>query len=240
MNQNWNQEPYVSTNDNSYHQSQQNMISIIASRSFLVVFVGMIITTICAYVTVSIPSLMEQLVSGYTFVFICIAEMIAVVASTYAIRKNNLKLAIGLFGAYTILNGITLSIIFVIYDLGKIQEAFLLTTILFAVVSAYGYFSKKDLSTVGGICGMALIGAIIVSLANVFFFHSVGLDLLMDYVVVFIFVGLTAYDMYRMKQSAALAGPDDINRIALYTGMQLYLDFINLFLRLVRILSRKR
>lgn len=235
-----NQEPFVSTKEYDYNQSHQDKISIIASRSFLVVFVGLIITTVCAYFTVSIPSLMEGLLTGYTIAFICIFEMIAVVASTYAIRKNYLKLAVGLFGAYTILNGITLSVIFLIYDLGKVQEAFLLTTILFGVISAYGYFSKRDLSSIGAICGMALIGAIIVSLANIFFLHSTGIDILMDYLVVLIFVGLTAYDMYKMKQLALSSGAEDINRIALYTGMQLYLDFINLFLRLVRILSRKR
>ena len=86
---------------------------------------------------------------------------------------------------------------------------------------------------------MALLGAIIVTLANLFFFHSAGIDLLMDYVVVAIFIGLTAFDMYRMKQQAATYGESETNRIALFTGMQLYLDFINLFLRLVRIMGRR-
>lgn len=237
MNQNWNQDPYVMTND--YNNTRQDLISQVASKSFLVVFLGLIVTTITAYFVTSSTARMESLFSGNAILVICILELVAVLGSTFAIRKNVLGLALGLFVAYTILNGISLSAIFIVYDIGKVQEAFLLTTILFGVLSAYGYFTKRDLSTVGSICGMALIGAIIVSLANLFFFRSAGIDLLMDYIVVAIFIGLTAFDMYRMKQQTIAYGTTEMNRIALYTGMQLYLDFINLFLRLVRILGRR-
>ncbi len=238
MNQNWKQDPYVVAND--YNRVQQDVVSQIASRSFLVVFLGLIVTTITAFLTANNVALMERIFSSRpTFIIICVMELVVVLGCSFAINKNVLGLALGLYVAYTILNGITLSIIFVVYDIGQVQEAFLLTTILFGAISAYGYFTKRDLSTLGSICTMALFGAIIVTLANLFFFHSAGIDLLMDYVVVAIFIGLTAFDMYRMKQQAATYGASETNRIALFTGMQLYLDFINLFLRLVRIMGRR-
>ncbi len=237
-NQNWNQDPYVVVNDHS--QTQQDVISQIASKSFLIVFLGLILTTITAFITVSDEAFMISIFSSApTLIIICVFEIVVVLGCSFAIRKNVLGLALGLYIAYTILNGITLSVIFIVYDIGQVQEAFLLTTILFGAISAYGYFTKRDLSTVGSICGMALIGAIIVTLANLFFFRSSGLVLLMDYVVVAIFIGLTAFDMYRMKQQAINYGAEETNRIALFTGMQLYLDFINLFLRIVRIMGRR-
>lgn len=238
MNQDWNNEPYMVSKD--YTQANQGIISQIASKSFLIVFIGLIITTITAFLTVNNTSLIESIFSSTpTLVIICVLELITVIGCNFAINKNVLGAALGLYILYTILNGITLSVIFLVYDIGQVQEAFLLTTILFGAISAYGYFTKRDLSRVGSICGMALVGAIIVTLANLFIFHSSGVDLLMDYVVVAIFIGLTAFDMYRMKKQAATYGEAEMNRIALFTGMQLYLDFINLFLRLVRIMGNR-
>lgn len=238
MNENWNQEPYTTSYQQNAAQAG-NLQSMIASRSFLVVFIGMIVTTICAYVTVTNTSFLIDLVTGQTMVILCIVEVVAVVVSSIAISKKKLGLAVGMFVAYTILNGITMSVIFLAYDIGSIQEAFLLTCILFGVMSAFGYFTKRDMTKIGSICGMALIGVIIVSLANLIFFHNTGLDLLIDYIVVLLFVGITAYDVYKMKQMSAYATEAEVNQIALYTGMQLYLDFINLFLRLVRILGKR-
>ncbi|MDD5935251.1 MAG: Bax inhibitor-1/YccA family protein [Clostridiales bacterium] len=238
QNQDWNQNPYIV--NPGYQQDKQNLISQVASKSFLIVFLGLIVTTISAYLTVNSVTLLESLCTNRTWTIVCIVELAVVWISSFAIKKKALGLAAGLFALYTILNGITLSVIFLIFDIGTVQEAFFMTTLMFGALTAYGYFTKRDLTKVGAICGMALFGAIIVSLLNLFFFHSTGMDLLMDYLVVAIFVGLTAYDMWRMKQQVMVTGPEEANRIALFTGIQLYLDFINLFIRLVSILGRKK
>ncbi|MGN1085161.1 MAG: Bax inhibitor-1/YccA family protein [Lachnospiraceae bacterium] len=231
--------PYVSQY-NYDAQAAQNLHSRAAVRSFLVVFFGLMITTVAAYVTFFSETILSALFLGGAFTFVLIAELVVVLVNSWAIAKGKLILSAVLYLIYTVLNGVTLSSVFLVYDFGSIKEAFLLAGLIFGVMAAYGYFTKKDLSQMGSIAIMALLGVVLVSLANAFLFHSTGLDLVMDYVVVLLFVGITAYDMNRMKQMVIVGGEGELNRVALFTGMQLYLDFINLFLRLIRILGKKR
>lgn len=251
MNEDWNQNqfsnvdasweemerPYVSQYTPEMVQGWQGQAAV---RSFLVVFVGLIVTTIASYLTVFSDAMLNVLFNDGLFTALLIGELVVVLVNSWAIKKDNLILAGILYLAYTIINGITMSVIFFAYDIGSVKDAFLVACIVFGVMAAYGYFTKKDLTQIGSICMMALIGVILVSLLNVFLLHSSGLELVMDYVVVLLFVGITAYDMYKMKQLVAVGGQEEINRIALYTGMELYLDFINLFLRLIRIMGKKR
>ncbi len=233
----WQETPYVS----QYKPDEQkHLLSQVATKAFAMVFIGLIITTIVSYFTLSDMDFMLKIYSNGTLTFLLIAEIVVVLVNGWAIRKDNLILAGVLYFVYSISNGITLSIVFLAYDLGTIKEAFLMAAIIFGVMAAFGYFTKKDLSTVGSVCTMALIGVVLVSLLNAFLFKSSGLDLVMDYVVVLLFVGITAYDMYKMKQLTLAGGEGEVNRVALFTGMQLYLDFINIFLRLIRIMGRKR
>lgn len=234
----WQETPYVS----AHHTiaDSQELMSKVATKSFLVTFFGLILTTVAAYIMASSAYNVYRMVVSGAYVFLIVAELIVVLVNSWAISKKQLGLAAAMYVVYSVINGITLSVIFYAYDIGTIQDAFLMSAIVFGVMAAYGYFTKKDLSSMGSICAMALLGVILVSLLNVLFFKSSGLDMLMDYVVVLLFVGITAYDMYRMKQMALEGGEEEVNRIALFTGMQLYLDFINIFLRLVRIMSKKR
>lgn len=137
-------------------------------------------------------------------------------------------------------NGLTLSVIFYAYDIGSIQEVLLLTAGMFAGMALIGATTHINLTKVGSFLLMALWGVILVSVVNVFFLHSTGLNLMIDYVGVLIFVVLTAYDTQKMKAMARSGEMSDANIISLYCGMQLYLDFINLFLRLLRIFGRSR
>ena len=251
MNEDWNQNgygdvdaswgdmesPYVSRYNEEMLQGWQGKAAV---RAFLVVFVGLIITTIASYFTIFNDAVFRAVFSEGMFQFLLIAEIVVVLVNSWAIKKDNLILAGILYGVYTIVNGVTLSVVFLAYEMGSIMEAFLMAGIVFGVMAAYGYFTKKDLTQIGSICTMALFAVILVSLANMFLIHSSGLDLIMDYVVVLLFVGITAYDMYKMKQMIIVGGEEEINRVALYTGMELYLDFINLFLRLIRIMGKKR
>lgn len=248
MNENWNQNEnddmaswqgttYVSHNT---PDAKQALLSQVATKSFAIVFIGLIITTIASYLTLSSVDFLYAILSKGIFPFLLIAEIVVVLVNGWAIRKDNLILAGALYLVYSISNGVTMSVVFLAYDLGTVKEAFLMATIIFGAMAAFGYFTKKDLSTVGSICSMALIGVVIVSLLNALIFHSSGMDLIMDYVVILLFVGITAFDMYCMKQMTLEGGENEVNRVALFTGMQLYLDFINIFLRLVRIMGRKR
>ncbi|MBQ9767269.1 MAG: Bax inhibitor-1/YccA family protein [Lachnospiraceae bacterium] len=251
MNEDWNQNgygdvdaswgnmetPYVSQYTPEMLQGWQGRAAV---RSFLVVFLGLIVTTIASYLTIFNESVLRVVFSDGMFQFLLIAEIVVVLVNSWAIKKDNLILSGVLFFAYTVINGVTMSAVFLAYEMGSVMEAFLMAGIVFGVMAAYGYFTKKDLTKIGSICTMALLGVILVSLVNMFLLHSSGLDLIMDYVVVLLFVGITAYDMYKMKQMVAVGGETEINRIALYTGMELYLDFINLFLRLIRIMGKKR
>lgn len=246
MSENQNQEEFNTSEvwqDSSYTSTRtlgdsQELLSKVATKSFTIVFLGLIVTTIASYLTLSNFGFMYNLVASGAYTFLIIAELVVVLVNSWAISKKNIALAGVLFGAYSIINGITLSVVLYAYEVGTVQEAFLMTTIVFGVMAAYGYFTKKDLSSIGSVCTMALIGVILVSLLNAFLFKSAGMDLMLDYIVVLLFVGITAFDMYRMKQMALAGGEEEVNRIALFTGMQLYLDFINIFLRLIRIMGR--
>jgi len=251
MNEDWNQNQYGNV-DSSWGEMESPYVSqytpemvqgwqgAAAVRAFLVVFVGLIVTTIASYLTVFSGSFLETLIEDSLFSFFLIAEIVVVLVNSWAIKKDNLVLAGVLYLAYTIINGITMSVVFLAYDIGSVKEAFLVAGIVFGVMAAYGYFTKKDLTKIGSVCMMGLIGVVLVSLLNVFLLHNSGLELVMDYIVVLLFVGITAFDMYKMKQLVLVGGESEINRVALYTGMELYLDFINLFLRLIRIMGRRK
>ena len=146
-----------------------------------------------------------------------------------------------LFVLYSVINGAVLSSIFLIYTMTSIASVFFITAGTFAVMALIGYTTKTDLTSMGKILMMAIIGLIIASLVNVFLVKSSGFDLIISYVGVLIFVGLTAYDSQKIKQ-LLLQAPDageSAQKVALLGALSLYLDFINLFLYLLRIFGKR-
>lgn len=147
-----------------------------------------------------------------------------------------------LFIVYSILNGVTLSFIFLIYTMSSIAATFFVTAATFGVMAIWGYVTKKDLTRIGSLCIMGVIGLIIASLVNMFL-HNSMMDLVISCVGVLLFVGLTAYDSQKIKQ---LLTSDDMEvnettqKIALMGAMTLYLDFINLFLYLLRLMGDRK
>ena len=147
-----------------------------------------------------------------------------------------------LFIAYSVLNGVTMSVLFLIYTLSSIATTFFVTAGTFGVTALYGYITKKDLTRIGSLCLMGVIGLIIASLVNMFL-HNSMMDMIISYIGVLLFVGLTAYDSQKIKQ---LLSHDDIEvnettqKIALMGALTLYLDFINLFIYLLRILGDRK
>jgi FtsH-binding integral membrane protein len=170
-----------------------------------------------------------------------IAELGLVIGLSAAINKLSLTTATLMFVLYSLINGATMSFIFLAYTASSVTNVFLITAGTFAAMAAFGYFTKTDLTSLGKILMMALIGVIIATIVNIFT-KSEGLTVILNYVGVLVFVGLTAYDSQKIKQmlQTALDASESSQKIALLGALSLYLDFINLFLYLLRILGSRR
>ena len=205
---------------------------------------GLAITGAIAFYVASNEALLQYLVT-HSFVFfgLIILELVLVVALAGFVRKMSGMTASAVFILYSALNGVTLSTIFIIYARAAIATTFFITAGTFVACSVYGMVTKRDLTSLGGFLFMGLIGVIIASVVNMFV-KSSGLSLLISYIGVFVFIGLTAYDTQKLK-NLALSRPDNIDadteqRGAIVGALALYLDFINLFLFLLRIFGGSR
>lgn len=179
--------------------------------------------------------------TGGMFLILFLAELGLVFVISGMINRLSAAAAMGLFLLYAGLNGVTLSIIFLVYANATIASAFIITAGMFGATSLFGYVTKKDLSALGGILIMALIGIILASVVNMFM-HNDTLHWLISYGGVAIFVGLTAYDTQKIKAIANQTQGDvgTANKLAIVGSLVLYLDFINLFLFILRILGDRR
>lgn len=198
------------------------------------------ITGICAYGVANNPAIVQMIYSGGATIWIIFLIQLGLVWYTSArIDRLSLTTATTLFVIYSAVNGLIFSSIFLLYSTATISKVFFITAGTFAAMAAVGYFTKKDLSKLGSILFMALIGLIIATLVNIFI-KSTMFDLILCYVGVLIFVGLTAWDSQKIKQMLAVQ-PDmseASQKVALMGALTLYLDFINLFLYLLRLFGR--
>lgn len=205
---------------------------------------GLLLTATTAIAVFNVPLLAALIFSSELVFFgLLIGELILVLAISRVATHVSANTALALFFVYSAVNGLTLSVIFLAYDLGTIWLAFGTTAVLFGVMSVIGYTTKEDLSHWGGVLMMALVGLIIASIANLFLANST-LDWIVTYVGVFLFLALTVYDTNRIKKmtfAAVTAGEQDVvGRIGVIGALHLYLDFINLFLYILRLLGRRR
>lgn len=216
-------------------------------RSFITKVYGwmsfaLLLTGLAAYYTANTPSLLYAIYSNKIIFFgLIIGELGLVIALSAAIKKMSAALATTVFIAYAILTGLTLSFIFVLYTTSSIALTFFVTAGTFAAMSAYGYFTKKDLTSWGNLLFMGLIGIIIASIAN-FFMKSEMIYWITTYAGILIFTGLIAYDTQKIKEMNIIGneGTDEDRKEAIMGALALYLDFINLFLKLLRVLGRKK
>lgn len=212
------------------------------SKVFGWMTVALATTGIVAWYTVSNENVLKFIFANQILFFVLlIAEIGLVVTLSAAINRLSGMTATALFFLYAILNGVTLSFIFVIYTSQSVATAFFITAGTFGAMAIYGYTTKKDLTSIGNMAGMALIGLIIASVVNMFWANST-LYWVVTYGGVLIFVGLTAYDTQKIKQMGpGFATGSEIERKAAILGaLRLYLDFINLFLMMLRIFGRRR
>lgn len=244
MNDNFSNSPYGENqyqnsyyNDTMTYGQTEDLAMNTMAKAFLVMVVALLVTAVASFVTVSNEGIMYAILENLTIFLIL--ELVCVFATSFAIRKNNTLLSAVLFGAYCIVNGMTLSFVFFVYDIGSILEIAILAAVVFGVMAAYGMITKRDLTSWGSIGVMLLVGILIVSLFNIIF-QSSGLNMIMNYVGVFTFVGLTAYDVQRLKNHSLEISTSNANAFAIFFAMELYLDLINLFLRLLAIFGRSR
>ncbi|MEL3907035.1 MAG: Bax inhibitor-1/YccA family protein [Treponema sp.] len=183
-----------------------------------------------------------SLIFGNRFVFfaLIIAEFALVIFLTAGIRNMSFTAAALSFTVYSIVNGLTLSSIFFLYTAGSIARIFVITALMFGAMSIYGATTKSNLNSAGKYLMMGLIGIIIASLVN-FFLRSSSFEWLISFVTVGVFTGLTAYDSQKIMQLSRYAQDNDTYRKAAIIGaLELYLDFINIFLALLRLFGKKR
>ncbi len=203
---------------------------------------ALVITGVAAYGVATSPGLMMTIATNKILLWgLLIAELALVFGVSAAINRLSLTTATLMFVLYSVINGVTLSFLFAIYTASSIANVFLITAGTFAAMAVLGYVTKTDLSSLGKILMMALIGMIIATLVNVFFVKSSGFDLIISYVGVLIFVGLTAYDSQKIKNMLMTAedAGEGYQKLALLGALTLYLDFINLFIYLLRILGKR-
>lgn len=184
-----------------------------------------------------------DVIAGNQILFfgIILAELGLVVWLSSRIESMNATKAISLFLLYSALNGLTFSILFLIYTAGSIASTFFITAGTFGVMSAYGYFTKTDLTSIGNIAFMGLIGIIIASVVNMFW-QNETLYWGITYIGVLIFVGLTAYDTQKIKKMSLEMdiNSEEGSKGAIMGALALYLDFINLFIMLLRIFGNRK
>ena len=200
------------------------------------------LSALCAWAVGTTPALTNLVYKNPLLLTVLIvAELGLVIAVSWGINKMSAATATALFALYAALNGVTLGYIFIVYTIPAITSAFLTTTLTFAVMAIIGSVTKRDLTRLGSILLMALIGLIIASFVNIFLQNST-MGWIITYAGVLIFVGLTAYDAQKVKQMYLTMGGDmETNRkISVLGALTLYLDFVNLFLMLLRIFGGRR
>jgi hypothetical protein len=210
-------------------------------------FVALGISSIAAYLFANSPALLQLLFDASTrqptilFYVAMFSPFAFVLIMSFGVNRiSYLGLSL-LYIAYSAATGVSLSFILLIYTASSVSGVFLTSAVVFGIMAVAGYTTKTDLTKFGALMVMLLIGIIVASVVNIFL-HSSGLEMLISYIGVAVFVGLTAYDVQKLKRIGAGLeyGDASARKMALMGGLTLYLDFVNLFLFLLRIFGRRR
>lgn len=199
---------------------------------------GLALTAVMALATVSSPELFKAIVGNKpVFYGLMIGELALVFTLSGAIERLSTAVATLMFLGYSMLNGVTLSVIFLVYTADSIASTFAVTAATFGAMSVYGYVTRKDLSSWGSFLFMGLVGVVIASVVNIFL-RSDGVSWVLSAIGVIVFTGLAAYDTWKIKALAASGAGG--RHPAILGALTLYLDFINLFLMLLRFMGGRR
>lgn len=220
----------------------ESSVSEFLSRVFLWMALGLAVSAAGSWWLLAQPGLLMTMVKNQWMFF---ALVIAELALVFWLSARAMTMAAGtatlLFLIYSFLNGLTLSPLFLVYTGASVLTTFAVTAGTFFFFSLYGFATKKDLTSLGGLFMMGLIGIILASLVNLFL-KSTGLEWAITFVGIAVFMGLIAYDTQKLKNihAAGFQGADNEGRIVILGALALYLDFINLFIMLLRIFGRRR
>ena len=216
-----------------------NGMSKFFSKVYLWMFIGLLISGGAAYYT-SITSSMIKFVYG-SYGWILITELIVVIAFSALRKKVAPGIAKVLFVTYTTISGLTLSSIFLVYKIQSIGMVFLSSSLMFGLLAVYGYITKTDLSSFGKILLFALLAIIIMSVINIFA-HNGTFGIIISIISIVVFLGLTAWDMQALKAMYNYYASDEkeLGKIAIYGALDLYLDFINIFLQLLNLFGKSK
>lgn len=227
---------------NSYSsQALDSRVSDVMKKVYTKMFLGLLLTAAVAWIiAVAAPQFQATLIQNrWIYWGLFIVEILLVIGISGGVRRMNPATATALFYLFSMVNGATLSLIFVAYSLPSIFKTFLITAGTFGAMSIYGYFTARDLTKMGTFLYMALWGLIICLVVNIFWANST-LEWIISIAGVLIFIGLTAWDTQKIKQIAAVAPQDSVSSLATIGALTLYLDFINLFLYLLRFFGSNR
>jgi FtsH-binding integral membrane protein len=233
---------YENTNQMTIARARQEASTIFLAKVFNWMAAGLGITGLVAFFTANTGLAMAIIASPLFFVLI-IAELGLVFYLSARIEKIQAGTATGLFVGYSVLNGLTLSVIFLSYTSSSIAGTFFITAGMFGAMAVYGLVTKRDLSGWGSFLFMGLVGIIIASIVNIFL-KSSNVYWIISLLGVFIFTGLTAYDVQKIKrmgeEGIMSQGGDAVRKGSIMGALALYLDFINLFLMLLRFFGGSR
>ena len=214
--------------------------TLLIRKVYVWMCLALLITAGTAYRVANSEELLRIIFSSkLSFFGIIIAQFAIVWFLSARIKTLSMTTATILFALYSVLMGVTMSCIFIAYTQSSIASTFFITAGTFAVMSIYGFTTKKDLTSIGNLLFMALVGLIIAMVVN-FFLKSSMMDLVISCIGVLIFVGLTAYDTQKIKSLMNRENTEENQKMAIIGSLMLYLDFINFFLFLLRIFGRRR
>lgn len=205
-------------------------------------FLGLIISGVTAYWIASSPSLYNPIIQSESTVnLLLIAELLLVVGLVWFINKMPAHLAIFMFLLYCYMTGLTLSVIFLVFTISSIGQIFFITAGMYGATSVYGFFTKKDLTGIGQVLIMGLFGLIIAGLVNLFMQNG-QLDYILSFIGVGVFTGLTAYDTQQIRKHNIIGneGTHEDIKESIMGALTLYLDFVNLFLRLLSLFGKRK
>lgn len=230
--------------DNVIQIDDSTSVRKFMANVFMWMFVALALSAACAYgfsVNEPLKNFLYDPANGLLRLLVMIAPLGFVLAISFGLQKMSYPVLLILFIAFAAIMGISLSWILLVYTAGSVLAVFVTTAVVFGTMAIAGYTTQRDLTSFGSLLIAGIWGIIIASLVNMFL-HSSQLDYIISYVGVAVFVGLTAYDVQKLKQ---LAASDDVDgtlksKLGLVGALSLYLDFVNLFLMLLRLFGRRR
>ena len=229
--------PYITGTDSL------EVVNTLFRKVYQYMAIGLILTSLTAWLTASTPAMLSFFFSSTApLIIVAIAEIGLVIYLSAAISRLSASTAFMLFCVYSILNGITCSAVLLVYTRESVYSAFLSTAGMFGAMSLYGLYTKRDLTGMGSFLRMGLFGLIIAMVINLFVGSTMA-ETVISVIGIIVFMGLTAYDTAKIKSIAESSGMNDgeaVGKVAVIGALALYLDFINLFLYLIRLFGKRR